>query len=210
MVFMFQQKIKHFVSLRRAQRSSATWQSQYKYHDIATLASRPRNDKYSLAFLFLMFFFNSVYALPTDKDQPMYVNANTGHVDKKTGISVFQGNVKATQGSSILLADTVMLHTDKNNHLIEADAQGNLANYSTLTDVNKPRYVAVAQKIQYFPDKTLIVLIGNAKAVQGPNSYAAPRIEYNTAAQTVVSRASPNGRTVIVIQPSLLQKQAST
>jgi lipopolysaccharide export system protein LptA len=156
------------------------------------------------------FIISPCFALPTDKDQPMYLTANTGHLNKATGINLFQGNIKVTQGSSILLADTLVLHTNKKNQLIEADAQGNLANFSTVTDIKKPRFVGVAQTIQYFPQQRIINLIGDAKATQGPNSYSAPRIEYNIDQQSVVSQASSQGRTTIIIQPQSIQKSKET
>jgi lipopolysaccharide export system protein LptA len=161
-----------------------------------------------IAYLLYLFVFmlTPCYALPTDKDQPMYLTANTGHLDKASGTNLFQGNIKVTQGTSILLSDTLLLHTNKKNQLVEADAHGNLANFSTMTDINKPRFVGVAQIIQYFPQQRIINLIGNAKATQGPNSYSAPRIEYNIDQQSVVSQASPQGRTTIIIQPQSIKK----
>ena len=57
-------------------------------------------------------------------------------------------------------------------------------------------------------DKTtdIVTFMGNAKLKQGPNSYAAPKIEYHIKQQMVVSPESSKGRTTIVIQPSSVKK----
>lgn len=56
-------------------------------------------------------------------------------------------------------------------------------------------------------DKTteVVTFLGNAKLKQGPNSYAAPKIEYHIKQQMVVSPESSRGRTTIVIQPNSLK-----
>jgi hypothetical protein len=50
----------------------------------------------------------------------------------------------------------------------------------------------------------IATFIGNAKLKQGPNSYAAPKIEYHVKQRMVVSPESSNGRTTIVIEPNSL------
>jgi LPS export ABC transporter protein LptC len=48
--------------------------------------------------------------------------------------------------------------------------------------------------------------LGNARLQQGPNSYAAPKIQYYIKKHMVVSPESTRGRTTIVIQPNSLKK----
>lgn len=55
----------------------------------------------------------------------------------------------------------------------------------------------------------IITFMGDAKLKQGPNSYAAPKIEYYIQQQTLVSPESTKGQTKIVIQPNSLQKGKS-
>src|ERR1700722_16492376 len=66
------------------------------------------------AFIFFMIM-SYAYALPTDKNQPVHITADTAHLDKSTGISVFQGRVKLTQGTSILTTEKLTVYLDKNN-----------------------------------------------------------------------------------------------
>jgi LPS export ABC transporter protein LptC len=57
-------------------------------------------------------------------------------------------------------------------------------------------------------DKTtdIVTFLGDAKFKQGPNSYAAPKIEYHIKQQMVVSPESSKGRTTIIIQPNSVKK----
>ena len=60
---------------------------------------------------------------------------------------------------------------------------------------------AYADTIKMYPLKNLIYLIGNAKVTQGKDVYQAPQIEYNTLLKHVVSKASKQGRTTIILHP---------
>ncbi|HEV2613295.1 MAG TPA: LPS export ABC transporter periplasmic protein LptC [Gammaproteobacteria bacterium] len=57
-------------------------------------------------------------------------------------------------------------------------------------------------------DKTtdIVTFIGDAKLKQGPNSYAAPKIEYHIKQRMAISPESNEGRTTIIIQPDSLKK----
>jgi lipopolysaccharide export system protein LptA len=163
----------------------------------------------NLLFLLLFVLILPAQALPTDKNQPVHISADKGHINKMTGVSIFQGNVVMTQGSSTLITNLLTIYSDKNNQLIKAVAEGPTTTYSTLTDVNKPPFIATADTIQYLPPQSQIILIGNAKAVQGPNSYTAPTIQYHIDQEMVISPASQLGRTTIVIQPQFFQHSQS-
>lgn len=148
---------------------------------------------------------SSVHALPSDNNQPVHITSDTAHLDKSTGIGIFLGHVILTQGTRILNSNKLILYSDKNNQLLKAIASGGKPTYQTITDPKKPPFTATAQVIQYLPPQNKIILIGNAKAVQGPNTYSAPRIEYSIDKEMVVSAPSKNGRTTIVIAPQSLQ-----
>jgi len=144
-------------------------------------------------------------ALESDKKEPLHIEADTVSIDNKAGTSRYEGHVNIWQGSSRLTSDTALVYMDKDSSLKKAAAKGNLraqAHYKTLTDPQKPELNAYADIIEFYPKKHLIYLIGNAKVIQGKDSYKAPEIEYNTEKQRVFSKKSTHGRTVIVIHPS--------
>lgn len=147
----------------------------------------------------------SAYAVDDDKNQPLYVQADTVSIDNKIGQSQYTGNVDVRQGNSHLTADKAVVYLDKNNTIKEAIAYGSAskqAHYETITDPKKPELNAYADTIHMYPQEHLVYLIGHAHVTQGADSYAAPEIQYNSLTQRVFSKQSTQGRTVIVIHPN--------
>ncbi len=141
-------------------------------------------------------------ALSSDKTQPVFVESDWATLNHKTGISTYHGHVKLTQGTTVVTADNLVTYTDKHNQLLKAVATGQLASYSTLPDNSKLLFTAVALTINYYPPKGYTEFIGQAKAIQGNDTYAGPQINYDINLQIVTSPKSQQGRTSIVILPS--------
>ena len=139
-------------------------------------------------------------SLGEDHNQKLLLNSDKANLNLETGISIYNGNVTLQQGTTHLLADKLTVLTNKQNQLQQITAIGNPAQYRTLPQPNKPEFHADANIIEYYPQKNLIVLIGNAQAYQNRNVYKGPRIEYNTIEQTVTSPESAMGRTTIIIE----------
>lgn len=156
-------------------------------------------------FLILSLFLSHIaWALEEDKNQPLYVQADSVSVDNMTGVSQYIGNVSAQQGSSHLTAQKATIYLEEKT-IQKAIAEGDKktqAHYWGLLDPKKPELHAFANIIEVYPQKNLIILIGNARVSQGEDSYSAPRIEYNTKEQRAFSPKSTNGRTIIVIHPN--------
>lgn len=141
------------------------------------------------------------WALSTDKQQPAYIQADSATLNHKTGVCIYRGHVQLTQGSTTIIADTLTTYLNDQNALQQATAVGQLANYTTLPDNTKLPFTAVAQTINYYPIKAAVELIGQAKATQGSDSFAGPKINYDIKQQLVVTPPSQGGRTTIIIQP---------
>jgi len=144
------------------------------------------------------------YALDSDSEQPMYFESDTAEINQKTGIGIYQGNVRIDQGSSHLTAVHATTTSDENNKLIEATADGDTqqqAHYWTLTEADEPELHAHANRIEFYVKDNKIILIGNATVIQGEDSYHAPRIEYDILKEEVISPTSKDGRTTIIIHP---------
>lgn len=159
----------------------------------------------SALIFFIVFQAASAFALPDDKNQPMYVQADTVSFNNKTGFSQYIGHVSVQQGSIHLTAQTAEVHMDTHHQIQEAVAKGTAneqAHYWSLPELNKPELNAYADLIRVYPQKHLVYLIGNAKVSQGKDSYSAPEIQYNSETESVFSKKSPAGKTVIVIHPN--------
>jgi len=143
----------------------------------------------------------AAHAASADKDLPVFAEADTSTIDYKHRIGYYRGHAKVTQGTTVIIADTIITYMTPKNKLEKAVALGNLASYTTMPDNSKIPFNAVAKTINYYPQQNLVELIDQAKATQGNDNYAGPLIHYYTKDQVVISPPSKSGHTVIVIQP---------
>jgi lipopolysaccharide export system protein LptA len=156
--------------------------------------------------LFLLIYLtpNLSFALNSDQQQPADLQADSAVLNNKTGVSVYHGNVKLTQGTTVITANVLTTYTDQHNQLIKAVGVGTSAipaTYSTLPDNSKLPFTAVALTINYYPPRAWVEFIDQAKATQGKDIFTGPQLNYDINQQIVTSPASPTGRTRIIIQP---------
>jgi lipopolysaccharide export system protein LptA len=112
--------------------------------------------------------------------------------------------VVATQGSTTVKADKVVVHFNPENKIDNLEALGHPAHFSTLTHLERERLVATANSIEFNPLQSTVRLINNAHVAQSGNVMDSPSILVDLAKETVVSKPSEKGRTTIVIQPEQL------
>lgn len=146
----------------------------------------------------------SCYALPSDKEQVMHVEADSADLSQQTHKGTYTGHVEFTQGTTNLHAASAITLGNLKNQLNLAIANGDKkqqAHYSTITDPKKPPLHAYADIIRYYPFRHLIELIGNARVVQGKNSFSAAKISYDTLQQHVISQSDGKKRTTIIFYP---------
>jgi lipopolysaccharide export system protein LptA len=145
--------------------------------------------------LCLVFFASLVFALPEDAKQPIEIEAQSVIVDETTGFHEFSGNAEVRQGSLLLLAGLIQVQT-KNEEVMSVVAKGSLqkpAKYSQDQE-NQERFVeATATLITYDVDGGMIFLVGNARLVQGFDSYSGDRLSYDINNDKVVVKGSEDG-----------------
>jgi len=148
---------------------------------------------------------NLAAALSSDRNQPMNIEADRANIDDKRGISVYQGNVKITQGSLLLTADELTV-TTRNGDIINAVATGQPATYRQQPD-NKPQAIdAEALRIEYLADQQKVILLQKAKVQQGGDTFLSDRIHYDIAQDKVNAGDGSSGdRVRITIQPKETQ-----
>lgn len=155
--------------------------------------------------LFLLLTGNNLcFALPDDREKTLELSADSADLNQQTHRGEFIGHVKLDQGSSHLRAAKAITEGDQLNKLTLAIANGDekdQAHYWTLTAPDKPPLHAYADMIRYYPSRHLIELVGNARVLQGDNSFAAPKISYDTLKQHVLSQSDGKARTTIIIHP---------
>lgn len=141
-------------------------------------------------------------ALPSDKDQPIAIEADSLDVDEAKGISTYKGNVKLTQGSIVLLADIIVAHV-KNNELNKIEAVGGPVKFRQQLDEQGQEMRGESQRLEYLADKQTLVLMGAAHLWHEADEFSGNLIEYDTArAYVKASKAeSGQGRVQVILQP---------
>jgi lipopolysaccharide transport protein LptA len=80
---------------------------------------------------------------------------------------------------------------------------GNRARFTQKASATKKAMDAKADRIVFFLDKDLVLLIGNAEILQTGTEFYGARIEYNMKTQAVhAERGKSNKRVRMVLQPT--------
>lgn len=139
----------------------------------------------------------SVSALSKDQEEPIHVEADSVHIDENTGVSTYAGNVKYTQGTISLLADTATLKKGEIG-IEQFTALGKPAVYTELPDGEEVPVTAKGYTIAYDAAKETITLTEQAEVVQKNDYFKAPIITYFRNSKVV---ESTGGRSYILIHP---------
>ena len=158
----------------------------------------------------------SAWALPSDRDQPIRVQADSAELDDKQGVAVYRGGVVITQGSLKITGDTVTLTQNQTGDLEVFTAVGKPAYYEQQPSADKQIVKAYGLTIQYFMANERVVLIDQAKVIQEGNTFEGEKIVYDTQRQIVnAGRATgaqvstPRPRIDMIILPKKKTEQAA-
>ena len=155
--------------------------------------------------LFIMLFIcmTSSYALKNDLKEKILIAADSGVYNYKTGIRIFEGNVKVDQGTTHVTSDRLITRNNKEHKIQEAIAYGikTPAHYWTLQNPGEPEMHALAQIIKYYPLLSNVALEENVEIIQAENNFKGPIILYNMNEQTITVPAAKNARAVLVYNP---------
>lgn len=132
-------------------------------------------------------------SLPDDNQQPINIQANRATQQSlDTGEKTdYFGNVVMTQGSLLLNADHVTLHSI-NRKVTSIIATGNPATLQQQSDPDKDPVKASANTINYQLTTEIIVLTQNANIEQPDAAFSGNRIEYNVATEEVIAEERVN------------------
>ncbi|WP_428608117.1 lipopolysaccharide transport periplasmic protein LptA [Sedimenticola sp.] len=132
-------------------------------------------------------------ALQSDKDQPIYIEADGVDIDDRSGISTYKGNVVLTQGSIILKADKVTV-TQRKEQNDQIEAVGNPVTFQQDTEGDKGTIKGRAKKAEYFANSEIINMTGDAVLTQGKDTFKSDRIIYDRARAVVKAGTSAKGK----------------
>lgn len=135
------------------------------------------------------------FALSTDRDQPINIEANRAEADNVKRITIYHGDVIITQGTLKITGDTVTIHYDEHDQLTMLVSEGKPARFRQLpdgkADVPKNYQLAHASRMEYYARDDRIVLLGNAVYGQGGDQVAADRIVYDSVKSQMRAESRP-------------------
>lgn len=159
-----------------------------------------------------------VWALPSDRDQPIEIEADHAQLDDEQGITQYKGKAILTQGSLRIEGDIITFYYDDDKQLTKAVAQGKRATYQQIQKAGEAPIRAKAYTMEYHAKAQKIYLIGKAHVWQTGSEFSGERIEYdiernivNASSRTKHSEQPKKGERIhIIIQPPGRSKKPST
>ena len=137
-----------------------------------------------------------VWALSSDRDQPVSIEADRAEAGEHDRVSVYRGNAVIVQGSLRITGETIRIYLNRDDEFVKLVSVGNPATMRQLPDDSERHHNAKADRLEYFADYDLIVLLGHATYGLGADRMSAARIEYDSRHGRLKahSRLAPSGR----------------
>ena len=144
-------------------------------------------------------------AFNLDSDDPIRVTADSARLDDSQGTAVYRGNVRVSQGETLLTADRVDVSRNAAG-LDTIDASGDPATYYRPATATASAVNAEALKIHYSASDNLLRFEQEAMVEQGGDEFRGAVINYNTANRVVTGEGRTpdgkgSGRVEMTIQP---------
>lgn len=147
--------------------------------------------------LLLLLLISAASARQADMEQPIHLSADRAEIDEMTDISRYEGNVRITQGTLRISADTVHVIAPERS-VRTVKAWGQRATFEQVLDDGREVH-AEAEKMTYDANTHIILLEGDAWLTQGRNEFASARIEYDLGKERVIAGAPTEGDRVDII-----------
>ncbi|KLT73810.1 sugar ABC transporter substrate-binding protein [Neisseria arctica] len=147
------------------------------------------------------------FALESDRNQPIEIEADQGSLDQANQVTTFSGNVIIKQGSLNIRAGSVKVSRDAKGQQLMA-ATGNPVRFGQTLDGNKGRVEGQANNVEYSSATGIVKLTGNAKVQRGGDRAEGASIVYNTRTEVYtvsgskVASGKGGKRVTVVIQPN--------
>lgn len=135
----------------------------------------------------------AAFPLSSDKDQPIEVEADEAELDDLNDVSIYRGNVIVRQGSIQMTGDVMTVYSKDGDELDRLIIEGDPATYKQLPENSTVYDQARAMRMEYYEQKSLVVLIRDAWVKQDTSTLVGERIEYNSELSRVKAWSRPGG-----------------
>ncbi len=146
-------------------------------------------------------------ALSSDREKQIEIEADSAEADEKERVTIYRGDAVITQGTLRITGDTVWIYFNEDYEFVKLVSEGKPAHMQQQPDGQKELQMADANRLEYYADKNLIVLLGNAVYGMGEDRISAERIEYDSLNGRMKATGNQNKRIKIQIMPRSLKKK---
>lgn len=154
-----------------------------------------------LTALLLLLLPGQLWALATDREQPIEIEADELEVRELERVSIYLGNVVLVQGSLEINADRLVIHFNEANELTLMEMTGNPATLRQLDD-NQQELWGEAMRIDYTQSKSLLELRDSALIKQAGDVVESELIRINTETSSLQAGGTDSDERVkMLIQP---------
>ncbi len=150
-----------------------------------------------------LFMTTQLFALSTDQDQPIEIEADAAELDDRTGITVYSGNVIVIQGSMHLYGNKLTITYNDDNSLKTAVMFGGPAKFRQMPDSQDAGEIkGRGIRIDYLALENKLIMTEEAELTQNGKLFKAYKIEYDTekskmvARKAIVGETTPSGKPV--------------
>lgn len=142
----------------------------------------------------------SVMALDSDRQQPIYIDANRVEMDESKGLNTYTGAVVVVQGTMQINSDTLVIYTESRKP-IRYVANGKPARYKQQPKPNEGDVVATSRQMEYVIAEKKLYLRGDAHITRQGDVFQGDQLVYDTARDLVTGSGGDGGRIRMIIQP---------
>lgn len=148
-------------------------------------------------------FSSPLWALTSDKDKPVEIEADSFKLDDTKKVTIYSGNVVITQGSMEIQADKVTIYGTR-GQLNKIIATGNPAKLKQQPDGNEEVIRGKANRFEYIASKAILVLTNNATLWQGGSTFSSDKIIYDSKRSIVKAgnKNSSSTRVKVTLEPA--------
>ena len=147
----------------------------------------------------------TTYALPTDKTETIRGSADNLTVDQKNGVATYTGSVKIAQGSLMISADSIVIHTNADSSVEKMIATGSPARFQQQPEKDQGVVTAAAKQITYTPNNEHLLLVEDASVEQNGAVMSGPHIDYDLVKEVMKAAgnntASGGGQRIEIVIP---------
>lgn len=145
------------------------------------------------------------FAIPSDRNQAISLEADRATFNEKTGITTYTGNVVIQQGTLKIQANSIVANLNQQSQIKNVTAQGAPAKFQQQMDTKGGLAKGEAKKIIYNAETGILSLSGGAFLSQNGATFRGENLTYSMNKGDIEATGGSNGRIKIVIPPTAQQ-----